>query len=75
MLKIKIKLKEAMKSRGITQMQLKEMSGVRQAAISELCRNDRVEVNLHMLEKISDALNISDISELLQFEEDKKDSL
>ncbi|MED4569090.1 helix-turn-helix transcriptional regulator [Brevibacillus agri] len=68
MLKIKIKLKEVLKDRGITQVQLSEMSGVNQARISQLCKEDRKEVNLEMLSKIASALNISDISQLVQFE-------
>ncbi|MFL1672222.1 helix-turn-helix transcriptional regulator [Paenibacillus dendritiformis] len=69
MLKIKIKLKEVLKERGLTQMELAELSGVAQARISKLCSANRQEVNLEMLEKIAHALNIKDISVLLQFEE------
>lgn len=69
MLKIKIKLKDVLKSRGITQKQLEEMSGVSQARISKLCSDDRQEVNLLMLEKIAYSLDIKDISILMQFEE------
>lgn len=68
MLKIKIRLKEVLKNRGITQKQLEEMSGVPQARISKLCSDDRKEVNLYMLEKIADALGIKDISILMQLE-------
>lgn len=52
-------------------MQLSEKSGVNQARISQLCspKTKRKEVNLEMLEKIALALNIKDISELMQFEE------
>ncbi|MFD1989705.1 helix-turn-helix domain-containing protein [Paenibacillus nicotianae] len=56
-----------MKKRNLTQMQLSELSGVRQAAISELYRNARQEINLIMLSKLATAMNIKDISELLQF--------
>lgn len=66
-MKVKILLKEAMKKRNLTQMQLSELSGVRQAAISELYRNARQEINLIMLAKLATAMNIKDISELLQF--------
>lgn len=66
-MKVKILLKEAMKKRNLTQMQLSELSGVRQAAISELYRNARQEINLIMLSKLATAMNIKDISELLQF--------
>ncbi|MDQ0046679.1 MULTISPECIES: helix-turn-helix transcriptional regulator [Paenibacillus] len=71
MLKLRIKLKEVLKEKGITQKQLEELSGVSQARISKLSSGDRQEVNLLMLEKIAHALDIKDISVLLQFEEEK----
>ncbi|MCF2719642.1 helix-turn-helix domain-containing protein [Paenibacillus peoriae] len=70
MLKLNIRLKEVLKERNMTQMQLSEKSGVNQARISQLCKNGRQEVNLLMLEKIAHALDIKDISILLQFEEE-----
>lgn len=70
MLKIKVKLKEVLKERNITQKQLEELSGVPQSRISKLCSEDRKEVNLLMLEKIAAALDITDISVLMQFEKE-----
>ena len=64
---IKIRLKQALKDRSLTQKQLEALSGVSQARISKLCRDDRQEVNLLMLSKIADAMNITNISELLDF--------
>ncbi|TKJ94091.1 XRE family transcriptional regulator [Paenibacillus sp. CFBP13512] len=64
---IKIRLKQALKDRSLTQKQLEALSGVSQARISKLCRDDRQEVNLLMLSKIANAMNITDISELLDF--------
>ncbi|MBE0344262.1 XRE family transcriptional regulator [Paenibacillus sp. 28ISP30-2] len=61
-----------MKEKGITQLELAKIANVRQAAISELCRNAREEVNLAMLTRIAKALDINDISVLLQFEESEK---
>jgi len=69
LLKAKIKLKEVLKQRNLTQKQLESMSGVSQARISKLAKDDRQEVNLVMLTKIAAALDIKDISELIQFEE------
>lgn len=65
---IRIKLDELMTERGLTQMKLAEMSGVRQAAISEMSRNIREQVNLRTLIKIADALEIDDLSELMVIE-------
>lgn len=64
---IKIRLKQALKDRSLTQKQLEALSGVSQARISKLCRDDRQEVNLLMLSKIANAMEITDISELLYF--------
>ncbi|CAH1055088.1 helix-turn-helix domain-containing protein [Paenibacillus pseudetheri] len=69
-MKLVIKLREVLKEKGVTQMQLAELADVRQAAISELCRNAREEVNLAMITRIASALNITDISILMQFEDE-----
>ncbi|WP_339236303.1 helix-turn-helix transcriptional regulator [Paenibacillus sp. FSL R5-0517] len=66
---LRIKLKDVLKHRNITQRQLETMSGVNQARISQLCKQGRQEINLNILEKIAAALDITDISELIQFEE------
>jgi putative transcriptional regulator len=70
MLKIKIKLKEVLKKKGVTQKQLEAITGVPQSRISTLCSGERQEVNLLILEKIATALNITDISILMQFEDE-----
>ncbi|MFK4341523.1 MULTISPECIES: helix-turn-helix transcriptional regulator [Paenibacillus] len=70
MLKIKIKLKEVLKTKGITQKNLEAMTGIPQSRISTLCSGNRQEVNLLMLEKIAHALEITDLSELIQLEEE-----
>lgn len=67
MLKIKVKLKELLKERGITQNELSKLSDVAQSRISKLCSPNRQEVNLEMLEKIAHALEITDIRLLLDF--------
>jgi putative transcriptional regulator len=69
MLKIKIKLKDVLKELDVTQKHLEALTGIPQSRISTLCSGNRQEVNLIMLEKIAHALNIKDISVLLQFEE------
>lgn len=66
--RIRVRLDEVLSARGITQMQLSESSGVRQAAISEMTRNVREQLSLRNLERIADALNIDDINELITIE-------
>ncbi|BFH69401.1 hypothetical protein J27TS7_02950 [Paenibacillus dendritiformis] len=69
MLRLAIKLKEVLKERGITQKQLEVLSGVPQSKISVMCNNKLQELNMGNIEKIAHALDIKDISALLQFEE------
>lgn len=63
-----IHLKQRMKERGLTQMQLAEMSGVRQGTISQLSRGHVERLHIPSVEKIAHALKIEDISQLLTFE-------
>lgn len=70
MVKLVIKLKQALKDRSMTQKELEALSGVPQSKISMLCNNNYQELNIANLEKIADAMNITDISELLDFVED-----
>ncbi|MNC05876.1 Helix-turn-helix domain protein [compost metagenome] len=66
-----IKLKDVLKDRGITQKELETISSVPQSKISSLCNNKFSELNIANLEKIATALNITDISELMQFEKEE----
>ncbi|XOK64816.1 helix-turn-helix domain-containing protein [Paenibacillus elgii] len=59
-----------MEQRGLTQIQLSELSGVRQSAISEMSRNVREQISLIHLAKLADALNIDNINEFLVIEKD-----
>ncbi|PET70076.1 transcriptional regulator [Bacillus sp. AFS001701] len=66
MAKITIRLKEALDQRNITQKQLSEMTGLRPAAISQLCNNFVQRISIEHIEKISEALEITDTNELLE---------
>ncbi|MEH7401596.1 helix-turn-helix transcriptional regulator [Gottfriedia acidiceleris] len=65
MAKITIRLKEALDQRNITQKQLSEMTGLRPAAISQLCNNFVQRISIEHIEKISEALDITDTNELI----------
>lgn len=67
-----IHLKQRMKERGITQMELSEMSGVRQATISQLSRGHIERLHVPTLEKIAWALGIEDITKLITFESESE---
>jgi transcriptional regulator with XRE-family HTH domain len=65
MLRVRLKVKDLIHKRGLTQVQLSELTGIRQAAISEMSRDIRENVSLRHLEKIANALNITDIREII----------
>ncbi|MGE7216608.1 helix-turn-helix domain-containing protein [Priestia koreensis] len=69
-IKAKIKLKEVLKSRDLTQKQLAEMTGIREAAISSLVRNHMERVSLHHIEKIATVLEITNTNELIELVEE-----
>ncbi|SFH22416.1 DNA-binding transcriptional regulator, XRE family [Desulfotomaculum arcticum] len=70
-LTIRIKLKEVLEKRGLTQTQLAEISGVRRPSISELATGARTTINKQHLIKIMEALNITDITEIIEVVETK----
>lgn len=61
-------LKQRMKERNLTQTQLAELAGVRQATISQLSRGYIERLHIPTLEKIAAALDVNDIRQLLTFE-------
>ncbi|PWW02509.1 DNA-binding Xre family transcriptional regulator [Paenibacillus cellulosilyticus] len=67
-MRLRIKLKEILVDRGMTQMELSALANVTQSKISNLCNNNMKELNIGILERIASALKIEDISELIQFE-------
>lgn len=71
MKKVKIKLAEILKQRGMTQAQLAEMADVRPNAISNLCRSYVDRLSIEHIEKISNALNLDSISELIELVDEK----
>ena len=62
---IEIKLKHLLDQRGMTQKELSELTGIRPAAISSLARGYIERLNINHLERICDALDISNMNELL----------
>lgn len=60
-----LKIGDAISSRGLTQKQVAEMTGIRPAAISALSRGFIDRLTLDHLAKIAEALHIGDIRELI----------
>lgn len=66
---IKLKVKELLEERGITQKKLAQMSGIRESTISDIVRGTRTVINFEHLSKVAEALEIDNISQLIDFEE------
>ncbi len=64
---VKLKVKEAIEVRGITQKKLAEKSGIRESTISDIVRGTRTVINFEHLSKIAEALEVKDIRELIDF--------
>lgn len=67
---LRIDLKTALKRKNMTAKELAQKTGIREATISEMSR--RNSLNLTYIAKILEALEISDIRELLIYEEKNK---
>ena len=66
---VKLKVKEALESRKLSQKKLAEMSGIRESTISDIVRGTRTVINFEHLSKIAVALEVTDIRELIDFED------
>lgn len=66
---VKLKVKEALESRKLSQKKLAEMSGIRESTISDIVRSTRTVINFEHLSKIAEALEVTDIRELIDFED------
>ena len=69
---VKLKVKEILEERKITQKKLAEVSGIRESTISDIVRGARTVINFEPLSKIAEALEITDIRELIDFENTSK---
>ncbi len=65
---VKLKVKDALDKRELSQKRLAEMSGIRESTISDIVRGTRTVINFEHLSKIAEALVITDIRELIDFE-------
>jgi hypothetical protein len=65
---VKIKIKEVLAERGMTQSELAKLSNLTETAVSKFVRGQGISINKEHLAKIASALNITDISEILELE-------
>jgi transcriptional regulator with XRE-family HTH domain len=64
--RIYLSLKPVLERKGITQKQLAQMTGLREATISEMARNMRSDINKEHLALIMNALKVYDITEFIK---------
>lgn len=64
---VKLMIKKLIEDKVITQKRLAQISGVRESTISDIVRGTRTVINFEHLSKIAEALNITDIRELIDF--------
>jgi predicted XRE-type DNA-binding protein len=65
-MKLQINLRKILNQRKLTQVQLSRMSNVTQSKISLLCNNKMQDLNIGIIERLATALEIEDISLLLE---------
>lgn len=65
---VRLRVRELLSERHITQKELAEMAHLREATISDIARGTRTVINLSHLAAICEALNVTDINELLSLE-------
>lgn len=63
---IYIKVQDLLDERGWTQRHLANITGLRTAAVSEICNNLRTSINKEHLEKIAEAFGLTDINQLIE---------
>ena len=68
-MKYQLEVKELLEERNITQKKLAQISGIRESTISDIVRGTRTVINFEHLSKIAEALEIDNISQLIDFEE------
>jgi transcriptional regulator with XRE-family HTH domain len=59
--KVKIKIRELIKRKGISLRELSRLTDIRHAALSELSNSKRQNINFQDIEKKADEFDISDI--------------
>ena len=65
---VRVKVKELLEERNMTQKTLAKLSGIRESTISDIVRGTRTVINFEHLSKIAETLQLSDISQIIDFE-------
>jgi len=64
---VRNKVKHILDKKGISQKEFAEMTGLREATISDICRNAKASTNLEHLAIIMNALKVRDFNEIYEF--------
>lgn len=73
MKKVVVKIGELTKKHNISLRELSRLSDVRHAALSELSNGKRESISFSHIERIAEALNISDIREIIELVEEQEE--
>ena len=65
-MELKVKLKEVLNERGMSQVELAEKTGLTRTVISELATNRRTSVNREHITKVIQSLEITDMNEIFE---------
>lgn len=67
---IDFKLKKILEEKKLSQKQLSQLSGVRESTLSDIVRGVRTVINFEHLSKISEALELGSINEIIDFKKE-----
>lgn len=67
MLKVRLKVKELLIEKGISQKELSKMTGIRESTVSEICRGTKETINKEHISKIAETLGITEIGQIIEF--------
>ena len=67
-IKVKVKINELLKRYDISLRELSRLTDIRHAALSELANNKRKNINFGHITRIAEALDISDIRDIIDFD-------
>ncbi|WP_019638935.1 helix-turn-helix domain-containing protein [Paenibacillus fonticola] len=75
MKKVVVKIGDLTKKHKISLRELSRLSDVRHAALSELSNGKRESISFSHIERIAEALNISDIREIIELVEEEEETI
>jgi len=68
--RVTVKIKEQTRRRGMSLRELSRLTDIRHAALSELSNSKRQNINFQHIEKIAEALDITDIRDIIDLVEE-----